>query len=67
MTITTVSIACDVTLPDNTEFTASQLQFALSGPDYDTVSNDAIPAAPVTVALNASGVGTARLWPVDRG
>ena len=45
MTITTVSIACDVTLPDNTEFTASQLQFALSGPDYDTVSNDAIPAA----------------------
>ena len=67
MTITTVSIACDVGLPDNTEFTASRLDFTLSGPDYDTVSNDAIPAATVSVALDASGIGTALLWPVDRG
>lgn len=67
MTITTVAIACDVGLPDNSEFTASRLDFTLSGPDYDTLSNDSIPAVTVSVSLNASGVGTANLWPVDRG
>ena len=67
MTITTVSIPCDVGLPNNTEFTASQLQFKLSGPDYDTVSNDSIPAATVAVPLSSVGVGTATLWPVSRG
>ena len=67
MTITTVSIACDVGLPNNTEFTAARLDFTLSGPDYDTVSNDSIPAATVSVTLDAAGTGTASLWPVDRG
>lgn len=67
MTITTVSIACDVGLPNNTEFTAARLDFTLSGPDYDTVSNDSIPAATVSLALDAAGTGTASLWPVDRG
>lgn len=67
MTITTVSIACDVGLPNNTEFSAARLDFTLSGPDYDTVSNDSIPAATVSVTLDAAGAGTASLWPVDRG
>jgi len=67
MTITTVAIACDIGLADNTEFVASRLDFALSGPDYDTASNDAIPAHTVSVTLDGSGVGTANLWPVDLG
>lgn len=67
MTITTVSVLCDVGLPDNSEFTASRLDFTLSGPDYDTVSNDSIPAATVSALLSSVGTGTALLWPVDRG
>lgn len=67
MTITTVAIGCDVGLPNNTEFTASQLEFTLSGPDYDTLSNDSIPAATVVAALDSNGVATVNLWPVDRG
>lgn len=67
MTITTVAINCDIGLANNSEFTASQLEFTLSEADYDTLSNDSIPAATVVLALNASGVGTANLWPVTRG
>lgn len=67
MTITTVAINCDIGLANATEFTASQLEFTLSQPDYDTVSNDSIPSATVIVSLDASGVATANLWPVDRG
>ena len=67
MTITTVAINCDIGLANATEFTASQLEFTLSQPDYDTVSSDSIPAATVIVSLDASGVATANLWPVDRG
>lgn len=67
MTITTVAINCDVSLANNTEFTASQLEFTLSDADYDTISNDSVPAATVVLALDASGVATANLWPVERG
>ena len=67
MTITTVDIVCDVGLPDNTEFPASRIDFRLSGPDYDTVSNDVIPAVTVSAILDGSGTETVGLWPVDRG
>ena len=67
MTITTVAINCDIGLANATEFTASQLEFTLSDADYDTISNDSVPAATVVLALDASGVATANLWPVDRG
>lgn len=67
MTVTTVNIVCDIGLSDNTEFTAARLDFTPSGPDYDTVSNDSIPAVTVSVDLDASGTGTAALWPVTRG
>ena len=67
MTITTVDIVCDVGLPDNTEFPASRIDFQLSGPDYDTVSNDVIPAVTVSAILDGSGTETVGLWPVDRG
>lgn len=67
MTITTVAINCDIGLANGTEFTAAQIEFTLSEADYDTVSNDSIPAATTVVDLDASGVGTANLWPVTRG
>ena len=65
--MTTVSIACDVSQPDGTEFLTARLEFALSGPDYDTAAGEAIPAVTTYVDLDASGVGTADLWPVDLG
>lgn len=67
MTITTVTINCDVGMADASEFTASQIEFTLSEPDYDAASNDSIPAATTVVTLDASGVGAASLWPVTRG
>ena len=65
--MTTVTIACDVSQPDGTEFATARLEFALSGPDYDTAAGEAIPAVTTYVDLDASGVGTADLWPVDLG
>lgn len=67
MTVTTVNIACDIGLADDSEYTAGTLEFTLSGPDYDTASNDAIVPDTVRVTLDADGLGTAALWPVDRG
>lgn len=52
MTVTTVGVICDVSMPDDSEFSASRLDFTLSGPDYDAASNDAIPAATVSLTLD---------------
>ena len=65
--MTIVSITCDVSQPDGTEFLTARLEFALSGPDYDTASGEAIPAVTTYVDLDASGQGEADLWPVDLG
>lgn len=67
MTVTTVSIVCDIGLADDAEYIASSLEFTLSGPDYDTASNDTIVPGTVKVTLDADGIGTVALWPVDRG
>jgi hypothetical protein len=65
--MTIVSITCDVSQPDGTEFLTARLEFALSGPDYDTASGEAIPAVTTYVDLDAAGQGEAALWPVDLG
>jgi hypothetical protein len=67
MTVTTVPITCDIGLADDSEFITARLDFILSGPDYDTASNDAIPAHVVSVDLDANGEGVANLWPVNLG
>lgn len=67
MTVTTVAIVCDITLADNTEFPSAQIRFTPSQAMIDAAGNDVIPPHPVIVDLNASGVGTANLWPVSAG
>ena len=67
MTVTTVPVSCDIGLVNAAEFTSASLVFTPSGPDYDTASNDTFPAHPVSVELDAAGLGTANLWPVDLG
>lgn len=67
MTVTTVPVSCDIGLVNAAEFTSASLVFTPSGPDYDTASNDTLPAHPISVELDAAGIGTANLWPVDLG
>lgn len=67
MALTTVSVTGFITLPDGSDATNAVVTFSLSAPDYDNVSNYAVPKSDVSVSLGTGGALSVDLWPNDRG